>query len=77
MSNAVEHPSYYNKGQIEVKDAIESWGYGEGFFRGCAIKYIARAGAKSKETEIEDLQKAMEYIKFEIERLEKANESSL
>ena len=74
MSNNVEHPSYYNTGQIEVIDAIESWGFGEGFNKGNAIKYIARAGRKNKGTEIEDLRKAMTYLQFEIDRLERQNE---
>lgn len=77
MSNTVEHPSYYNTGQIEVIDAIESWGFGEGFNKGNAIKYIARAGRKNKETEIEDLRKAMTYLQFEIDRLEKQNEGQV
>lgn len=33
MSN-VEHPAHYNFGKIEVIDAIEDWGFGEGFNRG-------------------------------------------
>ena len=74
MSNNVEHPSYYNTGQIEVIDAIESWGFGEGFNKGNAIKYIVRAGRKNKGTEIEDLRKAMTYLQFEIDRLERQNE---
>lgn len=68
MSN-VEHPAHYNTGSIEVIDAIEDWGFGEGFNRGNAIKYIARAGKKNPETEIEDLRKARWYIDEEIKRL--------
>jgi hypothetical protein len=68
MSN-VEHPAHYNTGSIEVIDAIEDWGFGEGFNRGNAIKYIARAGKKNPETEIEDLRKALWYINEEIKRL--------
>jgi len=69
MSDAVEHPSHYNMGGIEVIDAIEAWGFGEGFNRGNAIKYIARAGRKDPETELEDLRKARWYINEEIQRL--------
>lgn len=65
----VEHPAHYNTGSIEVIDAIEDWGFGEGFNRGNAIKYIARAGKKNPETEIEDLRKARWYINEEIKRL--------
>lgn len=69
MGDAVDHPNHYNTGGIEVIDAIEAWGFGEGFNRGNAIKYIARAG--HKDSEIEDLKKAAWYIQREIERLEK------
>jgi hypothetical protein len=70
MSDAVEHPSHYNMGGIEVIDAIEAWGFGEGFNRGNAIKYIARAGRKDPAKEVEDLKKARFYIDAEIRRLE-------
>lgn len=63
----VNHPSHYNKGKIEVIDAIEDWDLN--FNRGNAVKYVARAGLKNKETEIEDLQKARWYIDREIKRL--------
>ena len=69
MADAVNHPTHYNIGRIEVIDAIEAWGFGEGFNRGNAIKYIARAGKKDPETEIEDLRKARWYINEEIKRL--------
>jgi len=71
MSDAVKHPAYYSCGGVEVIDAIEAWGFGEGFNRGNAIKYIARAGRKNPETEVEDLHKAIQYLEFEIERLSK------
>ena len=70
MGNNVEHPDHYNVGGIEVIVAIEAWGFGEGFNRGNAIKYIARAGRKDPTTEIEDLKKARWYIDAEIRRLE-------
>lgn len=70
MSN-VEHPAHYNMGKIEVIAAIEDWGFGEGFNRGNAIKYIVRAGRKDPEKEIEDLQKARFYIDAEIARIKR------
>ena len=66
------NPKYY-KGKVEVIDAIEAWGLN--FHRGNAIKYIARAAKKNKETEIEDLEKAVWYINREIQRLEKLKKS--
>ena len=71
MSN-INHPSHYNTGSIEVIDAIESWQLN--FSRGNAIKYIARAGRKDGETEIDDLRKAIWYIQREIERLLRAQQ---
>lgn len=69
MSENVNHPNHYlaNSG-IEVIDAIEAWNLN--FSRGNAIKYIARAGIKNPDKEIEDLQKAAWYINREIERLQ-------
>lgn len=77
MPESINHPSHYNVGGVEVIDAVEAWGFGAGFNRGNAIKYIARAGRKNPETEIEDLEKAKWYIQREIERLalEQANNS--
>ena len=70
MSDNVNHPSHYNMGGIEVIDAIEAWGFGEGFNRGNAIKYIARAGRKDPSRIVEDLEKAKFYIEREIKRLQ-------
>ena len=69
MGDAVNHPNHYNMGGIEVIDAIEAWGFGEGFNRGNAIKYIARAGRKDPAKEVEDLKKARFYLDREIQRI--------
>ena len=63
----VNHPAYYTYGQIEVSDFIADKNLN--FFRGNVVKYVARAGKKNAETEVEDLQKARWYIDREIERL--------
>lgn len=68
-SDAVNHPEHYQMGGVEVINAIEAWGFGEGFNRGNAIKYIARAGRKNPLKEVEDLKKAIFYIEREIKRL--------
>lgn len=68
MNDIVNHPSHYTDGKIEVIDFIEDKGLN--FHRGNAVKYIARAGKKNPEKEIEDLQKAAWYINREIKRLE-------
>lgn len=62
------NPSHYTSYKdIEVIQLTEQLN----FNRGNAVKYIARAGLKNPETEIEDLKKAAWYLSREIERLEK------
>ena len=72
MSDAVNSPSHYTDGKIEVIDFIEDKGLN--FHRGNAIKYIARAGKKNPQKEVEDLQKAVWYLNREIMRLTKQEE---
>lgn len=45
ITNAIDHPSHYNRGKIEVIDFIEDQGLS--FHLGNVIKYITRAGSKS------------------------------
>lgn len=59
MSNGVDHPSYYNRGDVEVIDFIEDWRLD--FSLGSFVKYICRAGQKSDYCQ--DLEKAKWYIK--------------
>jgi len=66
-NDPVNHPSHYTDGKIEVIDFIEDKKFG--YCLGNAIKYISRAGKKNKETEIEDLQKAIWYINRRISEL--------
>jgi len=61
--NSVNHPEHYNKGNIECIDVIEQLGLG--FALGNALKYIWRCEEKGKKTE--DLEKAIWYLKREIE----------
>ena len=68
MNDVVNHPSHYTDGKIEVIDFIEDKRLN--FHRGNAVKYIARAGKKNSEKEIEDLQKAAWYINREIKSLQ-------
>ena len=70
VKDYVNHPSHYTDGKIEVIDFIEDKKLN--YHRGNAIKYIARAGKKKKNKEIEDLQKAIWYLNREIDRLKKA-----
>lgn len=67
MTDNVNHPSHYTDGKIEVIDFIEQKNLN--FHRGNAVKYIARAGKKDSEKEVEDLRKAVWYLNQEITRL--------
>ena len=62
----VNHPEHYNKhpSGIECITIVEHFN----FNIGNAIKYIWRAGIKS-DNPIEDLEKAIWYLKREIERI--------
>lgn len=55
--NAVDHPSHYTQGRLEVIDAIE--GLALGFHGGNVVKYLARYKFKGG---VEDLRKARWYL---------------
>lgn len=70
-SDPVAHPAHYTYGKIEVIDFIQDKDLN--FALGNAVKYIVRAGHKAEqgmsdeEKAIQDLEKAKQYIDFEIE----------
>ena len=74
-NDAVNHPSHYTDGEIEVITYIDDKNFN--YCRGNAIKYISRAGKKNPEKEIEDLEKAEWYIHHEIERLQKIKDQKI
>lgn len=67
-ADVVNHPPHYsaNPNGIECIDVVEHMN----FNRGNAVKYIWRAGAKDPSEEIQDLCKAIWYLKREVERIE-------
>lgn len=66
MNDIISNPSHYTEGRTyEPRKVIEDWDLD--FYLGNALKYISRAGRKNDA--IEDLQKAKQYIDFEIEKL--------
>ena len=66
MNKNVDHPKHYNIGAIEVIDAIEDWNLN--FNLGNSIKYIARCEHKGHNKE--DLEKAIWYLKRELQKEE-------
>jgi hypothetical protein len=73
MADVGNHPKHYNKGKIEVIDFIEDQQLD--FHIATAVQYICRAGFKEEpgmsleEKEIQDLEKALWYIKRKIRLL--------
>ena len=65
---ATHHPDHYGGADnpYEAIKVIEAWSLN--FNLGNVVKYIARAGKKEKSTLIGDLEKARQYLDFEIDR---------
>ncbi len=74
MSDSINHPPHYNKGNMEtielIRNAMSSIEF-EGYLQGNIIKYISRY--KYKNSPLEDIQKAEWYIKKLIEELDMQN----
>ena len=66
-ADPVNHPSHYADSKVETITAIEAWGLD--FCLGNAVKYLSRAGKKDPAKTIEDLEKAIWYIKRRIAQL--------
>lgn len=72
--NAVKSPKHYTEGRkYEPKDVIRDWRLN--FNLGNAVKYISRAGRKADV--LGDLQKAQEYISFEIEAIKEERDKAI
>lgn len=75
---AVNHPNHYNQYDgfevIDVAEQLVGPDGKSGFNLGNAFKYIARAGWKNPDKQVEDLEKAKFYIQREIDRLSRINE---
>ena len=68
-NDVINHPSHYTDGKIEVWDYIKDKGLN--YFLGNAVKYISRAGKKEPDKYVQDLEKAIAYLKKEIENVTK------
>lgn len=69
MYNKVTKPNHYRgRSGMFVRDVIDDFDLN--FNRGNIIKYVLRAGRKPGESDLDDLRKALDYIKVEIAKLE-------
>jgi hypothetical protein len=67
QDDPVHNPAHYRlPNGIETKDVVAHLP----MFRGCAVKYLIRAGRKPGVPELLDLRKARECIDIEIARIE-------
>lgn len=69
-SNSVNNPKHYVRGNLQAIDVIEA--YGLGFHLGNVVKYVLRAGHKGEK--LEDLHKAMWYLRREIDGVAEESE---
>ncbi len=73
-NDIVSHPSHYVAGRkYEPKDVIRDWDLN--FNLGSAVKYISRAGRK--DDALVDLEKAKQFLEFEIEALRNERKASV
>jgi hypothetical protein len=74
MSN-ISHPSHYGgaNNQYEAIKVIDAWGLN--FNLGNVAKYISRAGKKGEA--LEDLEKAKQYLEFEIAKLKEKSKNGI
>lgn len=67
------NPGYYQRGDAQLIDFLETLPYN----RGAAGKYIIRAGDKDPAKTVEDLEKALWYVRRELARLGHPDEADL
>ena len=69
----VNHPSHYGGAEnlYEVVKVCEAWGLDMDAYLFNVVKYVARAGKKDPQKELEDLNKALWYLERRIQNLKK------
>ena len=69
----VNHPLHYGgeENPYEVVKVCEAWGLDHDAYIFNVVKYVARAGLKDSDKEIQDLKKALWYLNRKIENLTK------
>ena len=72
----VNNPDHYGGAEnvYEVVKVCEAWGLDKDAYLFNVVKYIARAGKKNSDKEIEDLKKAMFYLDRKVKNLENKND---
>jgi hypothetical protein len=69
----VKNPAYYGgvDNPYEVIKVCEAWGLDKDAYLFNVVKYVARAGKKDPQKELEDLKKAIFYLNRKVENLQK------
>lgn len=69
----INGPEHYGgiENPYEVIKVCEAWDLDKDAYLFNVVKYIARAGKKNKDKEVEDLKKALWYLNRKIKNLEK------
>jgi len=69
----VNHPEHYGgeENVYEVVKVAEAWGLDMDAYLFNVVKYVARAGKKDSDKELQDLKKALWYLERKIQNLEK------
>jgi hypothetical protein len=72
----VHHPDHYGgKDNVyEVVKVCEAWDLDKDAYIFNVVKYVARAGKKDTDKELQDMKKALWYLNRKIERLENGNQ---
>jgi hypothetical protein len=75
MGDMVNHPNHYGgeNNVYEVIKVCEAWGLDKDAYLFNVVKYVARAGKKDINKEIEDLSKAAFYLDRRIKLLKEDN----
>ena len=68
----VNHPNHYGgeDNTYEVIKVCEAWELDKDAYLFNVVKYVARAGKKDTDKELQDMKKALWYLNRKIERLE-------
>ena len=68
----VNHPEHYGGKEniYEVVKVCEAWGLDKDAYIFNVVKYVARAGKKDTDKELQDMKRALWYLNRKIERLE-------